>query len=268
MASAGAYFRDVLFMLRSVAKRWFSYRLIWVARLFGYARKERGFGLDDLDTRLYEAIDLSSQFYIELGANDGVAQSNSLGLEMFYGWRGLLIEPVSESFRELRKNRSKRRNGLIRAACVSFGFKGSEVEMVVSNLMSTTPVLESDIEDPIEHARMGRKFLSPSQSVYCETVPATTLTNCLVSVGAPRTIGLLILDVEGAELEVLKGIDMDLFWIRWILVESRDLERMANFLTQFGYRLQAQLSFHDYLFRRIDAQEVDVPIVLPASPVA
>jgi hypothetical protein len=49
--------------------------------------------------------DIESGFYLELGAHDGIFQSNTKFLEEEYGWTGLLIEAKTEHFKQLKKNR-------------------------------------------------------------------------------------------------------------------------------------------------------------------
>jgi len=187
-------------------------------------------------------------FYVELGANDGVTGSNTLFLELFRGWRGLLIEPVSESFRLLSRNRSSKRNHLVRAACVSFGYASNWVEIAVANLMSTPLGLDSDISDPIAHATAGLTYSKHLTELRIEKVPAATLTEILREHRGPRVIDFLSLDVEGAELEVLKGVDFLDFEIRLILVEAREPDRIIEFLAVRDYILLAQASPIDYLF--------------------
>jgi FkbM family methyltransferase len=205
--------------------------------------------LNGLDTKLHQWIDTSPSYYVEIGANDGVAQSNTLSLELFYGWEGLLIEPVSATFTRLQKNRSRRRNFLLRAACVSFEHSGNEVLLHYANLMSVAEGLDSDIKNPLTHAEEGKQFLEPGDNVRTEKVPSITMTDALESAGAPLKIGFLSLDVEGAELEVLRGIDFERFRIESILVESRRVERITRFLGGHGYELRTSLSEHDYLFQ-------------------
>lgn len=249
LPTLGAYFRDFLSRGRENLRKSVSYRSRTLSRLFVGLTGTRSFGLNGLDLRLQEQIDLDSQYYIEVGANDGVDQSNTLGLELFYGWTGLLIEPAKSTFAELEKNRSHRRNSLRRAACVSFGYRKPEVRLFFSDLMSVAVGLESTIGDPYKHVKQGERFLTDSQKLGIESVPAITLTSALEEAGAPRIIGLLALDVEGAELEVLKGIDFQRFRIRWILVEAREPAEIDSFLARYGFTMQAKLSSHDYLFR-------------------
>ena len=47
-------------------------------------------------------INYKKGFYIECGANDGVNQSNTWYFEKTK-WKGILIEPVNEVFKELKK---------------------------------------------------------------------------------------------------------------------------------------------------------------------
>ena len=57
------------------------------------------------------------------------------------------------------------------------------------------------------------------------------------------------LDVEGAEIEVLKGIDFSLYNFKYILVETRSIENIKNYLESKKYNLIEKLSHHDYLFK-------------------
>jgi FkbM family methyltransferase len=170
-------------------------------------------------------------------------------LELFYGWNGLLIEPIDSTFQKLKKNRNGRRNFLLKAACVSSSYSLPTVDIIYANLMSTAVGLDTDVEDPVAHAEYGTRFLAPDDSIRVEQVPAITMTRALEIAKAPGEIGLLSLDVEGAELEVLKGIDFQKYQFNWIVVESRKIGRISDFLDGHGYVLLSKLSKHDYLFQ-------------------
>jgi hypothetical protein len=58
----------------------------------------------------------------------------------------------------------------------------------------------------------------------------------------------LSLDVEGGEIEVLKGVDHEKYRFKWILVESRDEKRISEYLEAQGYSFHSKLTGHDYLF--------------------
>ncbi|MBX9873512.1 MAG: FkbM family methyltransferase [Beijerinckiaceae bacterium] len=206
------------------------------------------FGLNELDRTLESYLDIDGGYFVELGANDGVAQSNTLHFERFRGWSGVLVEPTPHNFLKCLKTRSDRAK-VFCCACTSFDYRERFVEIAFSNLMSTPVGLESDIADPRAHAELGHQFLAPSERVFSFGALARPLNDLLMEAGSPAWIDLLSLDVEGAEIEVLKGIDHGRYRFRYICVECRDFDRIAAYLGQHGYSFVAQLTVHDYLFR-------------------
>jgi FkbM family methyltransferase len=205
------------------------------------------FSLNQLDRKLEKYVDHDNGYFVELGANDGVAQSNSLYFEKHRNWRGLLIEPTPHNFLKCRKNRSAL-NSIHCAACVSFGYEKEFVRIAYSNLMSTPVGLKSDIADPMSHAQLGTQFLRNAESVFEFGAVARTLNSILIDAESPVVIDFLSLDVEGAELEVLQGVDHSQFRFKYILVECRDFERMSTYLDAQGYQFTEQFSSQDYLF--------------------
>ena len=204
-------------------------------------------GLNGLDKKLERYVDYDDGFYVELGANDGVAQSNSLYFEKHRNWSGVLVEPSPHNFLKCTENRSAR-NRILCNACVSFDYQREFVRMTYSNLMSTAMGLETDIADPGEHARSGRRFLGPREPIFDFGAIARPLNDLLLESEAPKAIDFLSLDVEGAELEVLKGIDHEVFRFKYILVECRALPDMEAYLGSKRYRFVERFSAHDYLF--------------------
>ncbi|MES2993290.1 MAG: FkbM family methyltransferase [Pseudomonadota bacterium] len=210
-------------------------------------RAQRYFALNGLDRRMEKYIDYDGGYFVELGANDGVTQSNTLYFERFRGWRGVLVEPTPHNYFKCKANRSSR--DLVHcAACVSFGYKEPFVRMIYSNLMTTTGDLNSDITDADSHAQVGAKFLPRQEEVVAFGAIARPLNDILLQADAPAIIDFLSLDVEGAEIEVLKGVDHERFKFRYILVECRDLPAMQDYLQTQGYTLVEKISEHDYVF--------------------
>ena len=205
-------------------------------------------GLDNLDKKLIEIMGQEHGFFVELGANDGISQSNTKHLEMFLGWGGVLVEPYPGNFKKLLKTRSGRTHS-VNAACVGFDFPGAQMELMYSNLMTTPMEGSSDVRDRKSHAESGRRWLKRNEKVNTFVAPTKTLTSILDEANAPKRIDLLSLDVEGGELEVLNGVDHKKYRFRWILVESRDENRLAEYLTNRGYKLHSKMTGHDYLFQ-------------------
>jgi hypothetical protein len=71
-------------------------------------------------------------FFIESGAHNGESLSNSLYFEKKFNWSGLLIEPLSDSFKALS---TKNRNAYILNACIAKK-KPSVAKFRVANVFS------------------------------------------------------------------------------------------------------------------------------------
>jgi FkbM family methyltransferase len=205
-------------------------------------------GLNGLDRHLAEHLDLSRPgFFVELGANDGLRQSNTYFLEQVHGWRGVLIEPALNNYLDLIRNRSTE-NEFFCAACVSFDHAEEFVRLTYANLMSVSVSLEMDLPDAVQHIREGSQFLRDDREIVDFGAVARPLSDILSEAEAPSRIDLLSLDVEGAEMEVLRGVDHWQHRFDRIVVECRDVARLDAYLGEAGYRRVAQLSVHDYLY--------------------
>ena len=78
-------------------------------------------GNELLDKKMLKYINFKNGFYIEIGAHDGIINSNTYYYEKNLNWRGILVEP-SNYFENLKKNRSNR-NFFYKKICVPFNFK-------------------------------------------------------------------------------------------------------------------------------------------------
>lgn len=202
---------------------------------------------DELDKKLEKYLSYNNGFFIELGANNGLKESNTYYYEKYKNWRGMLIEPSPNKFIECRANRSNT-NHFFCCACVSFEFKEEFVKIAYSNLMSAPLNMESDLTDPGAHAQKGKIYLPENELVFEFGAKAIPLQHLLKECKAPVLIDFLSLDVEGAELEVLKGVNHADYKFKYMLVECRDYKRLESYLTQLGYSFIEKLSHHDYLF--------------------
>lgn len=216
----------------------------WLTR-FGWRTggEPASFALDGLDLRLAEFLDFEGGFFIEAGANDGLAQSNTLLFERRRGWRGLLVEPIPELVARCRANR----RGCVveQAALVPRGFAAATVKMRYCNLMS---VVAGGMKSPAEEqAHLAAGCDCQQITSYDIDVPARSLSDLLDAHRIER-VDLLSLDVEGFEAQALAGLDFSRHRPTWLLVEARYRSDVDAVLSPH-YETAAELSHHDVLYR-------------------
>ena len=204
--------------------------------------------INNLDRKIESYLNFNNGFFVELGANDGISQSNSYYFEKYREWKGVLIEPIPHNYLKCLKNRSKRTQVFCNA-CVSFEYKEKFVEIIYSNLMSTSLGLETDIGNAENHTLKGKQFLEEDESNFNFGAVANQLDNILFKANAPKQIDFLSLDVEGAELEVLKGINHNKYRFKFICIESRNIAKITDYLSINNYYMIEKLSPLDYLFK-------------------
>lgn len=219
-------------------------RLIF--ELMTWRRAIAGTGLKGLDKKLLAHLDLSTKgFYVELGAYDGVEQSNTYALQRRYGWSGVLIEPSPEKYVSCLRNRDfGNRPSIFCNACVSNDYLDEFVRIEAAGLMSTAIGLDLKDTESKKHADMGIEYLIDKGQRYVYGAKALTLTRILDEAECPRVFDLLSLDVEGNELSVLKGLDFDRYAPKRILVEVRS-SSIELHLSQFGYMIEAVLDINN-----------------------
>lgn len=204
--------------------------------------------LYQIDRRLAEIFGCRPGFFVEAGANDGFRQSNTYYLERFCGWSGVLVEPIPELYERCRRERP--RSKVVHSALVADASIES-IPMAFADLMSVVAGTKGEHESRwLAHglSRVG-VVVEPSYQVC---VPAKTLTAVLDEVTAPTDPDLLSVDVEGYEVEVLRGLDLERYAFRCILVEIADgahADAIDEILAS-SYEKRQMLSHHDALYRR------------------
>jgi len=231
--------------LRSVMRAVFSRARVWRRKLFEMAGSDSysHYALNDLDYKLARHLDFRCGTFIEAGANDGLNQSNTYWFEHFRDWRGLLIEGVPDKAAECRRNRP-------RARVVNSALVGNDevkfITMKTANLMAYVVGSFGKSEEETTHLETAKRVQSLT-SVEDIQVPATRLSAILDEQGMDA-VDLFSLDVEGYELEVLKGLDLKRHRPRFILVETKNIDGVLEVLDR-QYTVVEQMSFHDYFLK-------------------
>ena len=215
-------------------------------------RRKTYYGHHELDKKLKKYLNYKNGFFVELGANDGVRQSNTYYFEKNLNWNGILIEPIKNKYLKCLKYRSNK-NYFYNNACVSFNYKNDKIKMIYSDLMSSISDEEIDNKvDAKKHAYEGKQYLLKNEDIEEVWVNTITLNSIFEEINAPKLMDFLSLDVEGAELEVLNGINLLTYNFKFILIESRDDDEIKKYLINKNYIFLEKISKRDLLFKYKD----------------
>jgi len=174
-------------------------------------------------------------YFVEIGASNGIIFSNTFLLEKNHNWKGICIEPSVDEFVDLQKNRQSH--------CVNkavYSKSGLKMEFIKK--------LDGLLSGLKEHYNFEAWKTVPTEKIY--TVETETLTDILDRYKAPKYIHYMSIDVEGAEVEILKGIDFSKYRFGLLNVEhnynTTQRKQQRAILESNGYKFLKQNDFDDY----------------------
>lgn len=174
-----------------------------------------------------ERTNSETGFFLDIGGNDPVKINNSYFFEQ-KGWSGMAFEPIkalADKWADARKTPCYN---------IAIGMTEDEVEF--------TEV------DAHEHSGIGAAADPGKSTTY--KVKQRKLANILKENNI-KHVDVVSIDVEGYEMNVLKGIDFEAVDITCFCIENNrdgvllpDME-LRKFMVKKGYRLIARLSIDD-----------------------
>jgi FkbM family methyltransferase len=170
----------------------------------------------------------ASGFFVDVGANHPHNGSQSWHLER-RGWSGIVIEPLPDLAAQLRRTRQA---AVFAVACSSPENAGRRLPYHVAGALSS-----------LDRHRMA----DGARPQHVIDVDVRTLDAILLEAAAPAPIDFLSIDVEGHEIEVLRGFDFAHWRPRLIVLEDHvgNLDKY-RFLKASGYRLVRHCGFNGW----------------------
>jgi FkbM family methyltransferase len=184
---------------------------------------------------------------VEVGANDGRTGSASYLFEQ-RGWRCLLVEPIPSLVEEIRKHRACRV-----VNCAASSSEGEAQFFVAENVEAV-----SSLDVSPERAEWIEKAGGTVKEI---TVRTATLDSLLEEAGFGR-LDFVTIDVEGHELSVLEGFDLDRYRPRVVILEDNSVEGdrgVIEHMTEHGYVHFKRSGVNEWYARADDAQLIEPP---------
>jgi FkbM family methyltransferase len=164
---------------------------------------------------------------IDVGASDGISINSTWALEKSHGWTVLSVEANPEFADLLRKERI----WVEMCACASEPEDAAEFYVHLGNFESYSSLHPTD-----------RRDLYPAEGVRFKktVVPVRTLDQLIAKWEFPK-LDALCIDVEGTELDVLKGCDIAHWKPKVIVTECWDrVGPIDPYLENLGYKKTAR----------------------------
>jgi FkbM family methyltransferase len=180
-------------------------------------------------------------FYVDIGANDGITSNNTIIFENL-GWNGICIEPLPDVFKQLQKNR--------RCDCFNVAVSnenGSAVEFIRAAGVEMLSGLGSQMTDM--HKKRIKSNKGDIERIY---VKALTFDDLMSGYSERRYVDFMSIDVEGAEMSILKTIDFNKYKFGLITVENNEEtrgngEQLEKYMKEQGYKVYLDLGL-DIMF--------------------
>jgi len=162
--------------------------------------------------------------FLEIGAFDGVTESNTIIMERCLGWRGVLVEPNPRAFDALKA-----------------------AGRTHSTLVHASPMCENESEVPMSPLPFtsARTDPEPGAPHGAVPVPCVPLTDILLRANI-RRVDFFSLDVENSEDRVLATLDLKKIDVALVFAEAYNKDcrtrcakrdRVREYMAAAGYAL-------------------------------
>jgi len=181
------------------------------------------------DRILFHLVSSSkSRFYVDVGCNHPIEKSNTYLLYQM-GWRGLCIDANPHLIGLFSRVRPR---DICHQACVGTG--SGTVEFLLAD------------ESALSHVVGARQVHSDSSRGREIELSVTSLSSLLTEHSVPNRFGLLSIDLEGLDEEIIRSIDLNRWRPEVIVIELHGFELLScashpvvKHLLEFGYRLDS-----------------------------
>nr|QGT50062.1 hypothetical protein Helico4rc_1820 [uncultured Helicobacter sp.] len=202
---------------------------LWLSNL----QNERFEGQLGQDALAYSILrQKKNGFFVDIGAHDGISINNSYLFERL-GWSGFCVEANPQTYAALKKNRK----------CDTYNLA------IFSKNIGMTTLVASDSDcsalDTLEInlTQSHKERIDKLGGAKTISVQTATFNEIMQHYPDVFHIDFMTLDVEGGEMEVLRGIDFDKYTFSVMTIEHNYTDakyQIIDFLHTKGYRVLMQ----------------------------
>ncbi len=195
------------------------------------------------NNKLLEYLNKKNGFFVQCGGNDGYSSDPTYYLERIMGWNGIITEPLP-IYKLCQKNRPG--SIVVQSACVSFDYQKDTIDFIACNAMS---FIKGSIPNSDEWIKGGEE----SQKIKSKEikVPAQTIQSIIDRYSVNnKKIDLFVADVEGYELEVIRGLNIKKNPPAYFLLEARDPSKLTEFLIKNSYEYICEIDTNNHLYKK------------------
>jgi FkbM family methyltransferase len=178
--------------------------------------------------------------FVDVGANDPFIESQSYHLEQL-GWNGLLIEPLPNMCALLREHRT---STVVPYACSSKENHKKILPLISFGVCST-------LESKLIHTNKVKQDV-----IHIET---RTLDSILEENNIEVNFDLLSIDVEGHEIELFKGFDIQRWKPKLVLLEDHVTSQDKHkFMITNGYKFLLRTGLNTWYIQNTDGYAISL----------
>ncbi|QVL50089.1 MAG: FkbM family methyltransferase [Thiocapsa sp.] len=179
------------------------------------------------------------RIYVDVGANEPIRKSNTFRLYV-RGWHGLAIDGNDEIVRRYQRNRPR---DLAICAIVSKECRDATFQIMADPALSRISGPDAVTEN--------------TNIIESRALRTTTLAALFEQHGIPHYFGLLNIDVEGSDFDVLSSFDISIYRPALIVIEMHDFavdtagnNRIFAYLVSANYQMVAYAGRNGFFLDR------------------
>jgi len=183
------------------------------------------------DYILYEFFDKKTDgIAIDIGALEGIRFSNTYIFDYFLKWKTICVEPHNYYYDLLTKNRNGEKTININEAVSN---KELDEQTFFTNFRGGLSTLDKSLDKKFE--TFGKYFGGFEE----QKTKITTLNRIIeenLNSEEKNNIDFISIDVEGTEIDVLKGFDIEKYGVKiYVIEENSNSQDLINYFESFGY---------------------------------